>query len=408
MNVLFKSSQIIYLCALFLFIGCNYNSKEKNQVKKTEIPTYLYGINTKSFKVIENKILKDKTLSEILFDAGLSHTLISEVTKKCDSVFDVRKIKTGNPFTLFYNKNDSLTQVKYFVYEINMIEYVVFDLHDSTKIQVFKKSKPVTLRESKIKGEIKTSLWNAMIEKGLSPNLAMQLADKFAWQIDFFAIQEGDFFKVVFIEEFIDSKSIGIKELKFAQFNQDGKNYYTIPFTQANGKVTYYDENGYGMKKAFLKAPLNFSRISSYFTEARFHPVLRIVRPHHGVDYAAPTGTPVMAIGDGMVVKKGYSGGGGNTVIIVHNRTYKSSYMHLSRYANIQVGSAVKQGQLIGYVGSTGLSSGPHLDFRIYKHGCAVNPLKVVSPPADPINKNRKAEFIHVRDSLIRILNGIK
>jgi len=406
MKLSYKSPQIL-IVLLLTVMSCNF-SKDKIKIKNIERARYLYGIKTNLFEVIENKISRNKNLSDILLDAGLPYTQIFRITQCCQRIFDVRKIKAGNPFTCFYAKNDKSKRLHYFVYEINKSEFVALDLHDTTNMQVIKGHKPVTYKERRVEGVVNSSLWDAMVDKGMSPNLAMEMANKFAWQVDFFAIQKGDFFKVVYVEEFIDSKSVGVKELKFAQFNQGGENYFAIPFPQKNGKIAYYDEKGHGMKKAFLKAPLQFSRISSYFSEARFHPVLRIVRPHHGVDYAAPTGTPVMAIGNGIVEKVAYSGGGGNTICIKHTNTYTSSYMHLSRFANIHVGSKVQQGQIIGYVGMTGLATGPHLDFRIYKNGGAVNPLKIVSPPADPVTKGRQAEFNHVRDSMITILNAIK
>ena len=401
----------IICITLFYFQSCDWITPKEKEVpiKKIEKPKYLYGIKTNFFEVIQDKIMRNKSLSEILFEAGLSHTNISGIAESCDSVFDLRKIKAGNPFTMLYDKKDSTQQLKYFIYEINEIDYLVFDLRDSSKIKIFEGHKPVTYKERRVKGVIESSLWNAMVDQGLSPNLAMQLSDIYAWTVDFFGVQKGDYFKVVFVEEYIDNVSVGIKELKYAVFNQDGTDYYAIPFEQKDGKMGFFDENGNGIKKAFLKSPLKFSRISSYFSKARMHPVLRIVRPHYGVDYAAPTGTPVMSIGNGVVLKRGYSGGGGNMVKVKHNETYTTTYMHLSKYANgIREGSRVQQGQIIGYVGTTGLSSGPHLDFRVFKNGKPVNPLKIISPPSDPISKNRKDEYNHLRDSLVSILNAIK
>jgi murein DD-endopeptidase MepM/ murein hydrolase activator NlpD len=177
----------------------------------------------------------------------------------------------------------------------------------------------------------------------------------YAWTIDFFGLQKGDSFTVVYNEQFVDSTSIGIERIKYAEFTHIGEKIYAIPFEQ-DSVVDFFDAHGESLRKAFLKAPLRFSRISSRFSHARKHPVLRIVRPHHGIDYAAPTGTPVRTIGDGVVVKKGYYGGGGNMVKIKHNSTYTSAYLHLSKYnKNAQVGKRIKQGDIIGYVGSTGL-----------------------------------------------------
>ena len=384
------------------------NAKEKISEPQEE-PQYKYGIQVNIFDVIEDKLMRNKHITQMLIEAGISKTKAFELTQSCDSVFDVRKFKAGNPITMLYGNKDSLQTLQYFIYEISNTDYLVFDLRDSTNMRIYKESKPVEIVERRVKGVIETSLWNAMIDKGLTPSLAMEMSDIYAWTVDFFGLQKGDYFKLVYLEEQIDKKSVGVKEIKFALFNHQGKDYYAIPFEGKDGKMGYFDENGNGIKKAFLKAPLKFSRISSYFSNARMHPVIRIVRPHYGVDYAAPVGTPVMSIGNGTVIKKGYVGGAGNMVKIKHNATYTSSYMHLSKYANgIREGSRVSQGQVIGYVGSTGLSSGPHLDFRMYQNNKPINPLKVVSPPSEPIDKKRMSEYIHLRDSVIQVLKQIK
>lgn len=417
MNIMKLSKKTLYITSIvgiIVIIAASYFVffKEESKppvTKKIEKPKYLYGIKTNLFEVVQDEIMRNKSLSEMLLEAGLSQTFIHQIQLSCDSVFDVRKIKAGNPFTMLKSKNDSIQKLQYFIYEINNVDYVIFDLRDSTSLKIYKKQKPVQQIERKVKGVIESSLWNAMVDNGLSPALAMELSEMYAWTIDFFGLQKGDYFKVVFVEEFIDGESVGLKELKYAMFNHQGVDYYALPFTQNDGKKGYYDEKGQGLKKAFLKAPLKFSRISSYFSRSRMHPVLRIVRPHYGVDYAAPVGTPVMSIGHGVVIKRGYSGGAGNMIKIKHNKTYTTTYMHLSRYARgVYDGARIQQGQVIGYVGSTGLSSGPHLDFRVFKNGKPVNPLKVVSPPAEPVSKSRMPEFIHMRDSLLTILNSIK
>lgn len=397
---------------LFGVQSCEWFANQKDDqtnVQEQEEPQYMYGIKVNIFDVIEDKLMRNKHITQLLVEAGISKSKAFELSQSCDSIFDVRKFRAGNPITMLYENKDSIQSLQYFIYEISTTDYLVFDLRDSTQMRIYKESKPVELVERKVKGVIESSLWNAMIDKGLTPSLAMELSDIYAWTVDFFGLQKGDYFKLVFIEEQIDKKSIGVKEIKFAVFNQQGKDYYAIPFEQKDGKMGYFDENGFGIKKAFLKAPLKFSRISSYFSNARMHPVLRIVRPHHGVDYAAPIGTAVMSIGNGVVIKKGYAGGAGHMIKVKHNATYTSSYMHLSKYANgIREGARVSQGQVIGYVGSSGLSSGPHLDFRIYQNSKPVNPLKIVSPPSDPIDKKRMPEYIKLRDSVITILKEIK
>ncbi len=403
---------IFIILVLSMMHSCEWFSTNKTEEQKSEPqeePQYMYGIQVNIFDVIEDKLMRNKHLTQMLIEAGISKTKAFELTQSCDTVFDVRKFRAGNPITMLYGNKDSIQSLQYFIYEISTTDYLVFDLRDSTNMRIYKESKPVEIVERRVKGVIESSLWNAMIDKGLTPSLAMEMSDIYAWTVDFFGLQKGDYFKLVFLEEQIDKKSVGVKEIKFAVFNHEGKDYYAIPFEGKDGKMGYFDENGNGIKKAFLKAPLKFSRISSYFSHARKHPVLRIVRPHHGVDYAAPIGTPVMSIGNGTVIKKGYAGGAGHMVKIKHNTTFTSSYMHLSKYAGgIREGARVSQGQVIGYVGSTGLSSGPHLDFRIYQNGKAVNPLKIVSPPSEPVSKNRMPEYMKLRDSVVLILNSIK
>jgi murein DD-endopeptidase MepM/ murein hydrolase activator NlpD len=240
---------------------------------------------------------------------------------------------------------------------------------------------------------IKSSLWADMKDAGINPVLAIRLSDIYAWSIDFFGLQKGDSFKVLYDEIYAGDKLLDIGTVHAAIFRHAGKDYYAYRFMQGD-TTGYWNEVGENLQKAFLKAPLKFSRISSGFTYSRRHPVTRIVRPHTGIDYAAPKGTPVMSIGSGVVIQKGYAGGGGHTVKIKHNATYTSAYLHLSAYGKgIAKGARVSQGQIIGYVGSTGLSTGPHLDFRIWKNNTPINPLKMESPPAQKILAGRMAEF---------------
>ena len=252
---------------------------------------------------------------------------------------------------------------------------------------------------------ITTSLWDAIITNNLHRQLALELSDIYAWSIDFFGLQKNDSFTVFYDELYVDSLSIGIGKIHAAKFTHKGKPFLAFYFKNdsVNG---FWDEEGNSLRKAFLKAPLKFSRISSGFTYTRKHPIYKTVRPHTGVDYAAPTGTPVMSIGDGVVVQKGYKGGGGHTVKIRHNSVYSTAYLHLSRYAkNLNVGSHVSQGEVIGYVGSTGASTGPHLDFRVWKNGSPINPLTMESPSVEPVPQNAMSEFVVLRDSLSRIIN---
>ena len=247
------------------------------------------------------------------------------------------------------------------------------------------------------------SLWKSLYDNGYNTTLANPLSDIYAWQIDFFGIQKGDGYKVLYDEYFVDdSVSVGIGEIHAAVFHHNGRDYFAFPFEQ-DGFKDYFDENGINLRKAFLKAPLKYSRISSRFNPSRLHPVLKIRRPHLGVDYAAPTGTPVVSIGAGVVTKKAFQkNGAGNYVTIKHNGTYTTTYMHLSRYApGLAVGSKVSQGEVIGYVGATGLATGPHLDFRVYRNGQPIDPLKMESPPSTPLKEAYRDSFELVKKHLM-------
>ncbi|RLD91546.1 MAG: metalloendopeptidase, partial [Bacteroidetes bacterium] len=258
--------------------------------------------------------------------------------------------------------------------------------------------KPVETRIQFASGTIETSLWESIQAADANPMLAVELSEIFAWTIDFFGIQKGDRYKVIYKESYVDSTSLGINKIMGAWIYHNNNEFWGIPFVQDSVR-SFFDEKGNSLRKAFLKAPLRFSRISSGFSNSRFHPVLKIRRPHHGVDYAAASGTPVHTVGDGVITRVGYQkNGGGNYVTIKHNSVYSTTYMHLRGFGKgVKQGVYVKQGDVIGYVGSTGLATGPHLDFRFYKNGSAVNPLKVEAPPVEPIHDNNQIAYETVR-----------
>ncbi len=330
---------------------------------------------------------------------------IDQIVKNSKPVLDVRKIQGGKKYTFFLSP-DSAHQAKYFVYEDSPVKYFVYELFDSLKVH--EGENEVEIRRRTAQGKIESSLWNTMKDNNLDPMLALDLSDIYQWTIDFFAVQKGDRFRVVYDEKYVDSTYIGLGNIYAAEFDSYGEPIYAFRFVQ-NDSIGYFDEKGQNLQKQFLKAPLKFSRISSRFSNGRMHPVLRIRRPHHGVDYAAPKGTPVRSIGDGAVTAKGYQrAGGGNYIKIKHNSVYSTTYMHLSGFAKgIVPGVRVRQGQVIGYVGATGLATGPHLDFRVYKNGTAVDPLKVKSPPAKPVNEENMPYYITMKDSLLNELQKI-
>jgi len=357
-----------------------------------------YGFNTDDFEIKNSKVQRNQTLSTILEKYNVGPNVVHKIVKKSKDIFNVRKIRSGRKYSILFSK-DSLRVPEYFVYEISAKDYVVFDLHDN--VNVYTGEKEVTYKRKTVEGVINSSLYLAMEDAGTSPMLCLEIADIYQWTVDFFGIAKGDSFKILYKQVFIEDKPINDFEILAAVINHDGKDYTAYQYNQG-GKLGYFDEKGQSLQKSFLKAPLKFSRISSRFTNRRFHPVLKIFRAHHGVDYAAPTGTPVHSIGDGKIVKKGFQRkGGGRFLTIKHNSVYKTQYMHFSRFAKgMRIGVRVKQGQTIGYVGQSGLATGPHLDYRVLKHGKPINPLRLESPSKNPIKKKNMQAFTKQRELL--------
>ena len=356
-----------------------------------------YGIPLDLYQVEEGIVHRNQTLSDLLYPYGLSMQEIYQISLLPDSLIDERKIKQGNRY-MFYSLVDTLSDhamyaKTVFVYEKDALNFVAVSIAPGS-IGARNGRKAVDTRLRVASGTIESSLWESMMAADINPMLAIELSEIFAWTIDFFGIQQGDQYKVIYEESFVDSTSLGIDKILGAWMYHNEHDFWAIPFIQDSVR-SFFDEEGNSLRKAFLKAPLRFSRISSGFSNSRYHPVLKIRRPHHGVDYAAPTGTPVLTVGDGIITQVGYQrGGGGNFVKIKHNSVYSTTYMHLSGFGKgIKQGVYVKQGDIIGYVGSTGLATGPHLDFRFYKNGSAVNPLKVEAPPVEPIHESNRSAF---------------
>lgn len=404
---------LLILAGTVLLFSCG-NFREKKAQTKFEkdqadtlvsMPVLRYGIPVDSFIMVSGVVENNQYLGQILNRNGVGMADIDRIAKKSRAVFDARKIRSGNNFTFFLTP-DSLKQPRYFVYENSATEYFVYELFDT--LNVYRGEKPLETRLRTAGGEVRSSLWNAMKDSGLDPLMAIELSDIYQWTIDFFAIQKGDRFRVIYEEQFVDSVPIGIGKIYAVQFDHAGSENYAILFDQ-DQRPEYFDDQGNSLRKAFLKAPLKFSRISSHFSNSRLHPVLRIRRPHHGIDYAAPRGTPVVSIGDGTVIAKAFQArGGGNYVKIKHNSVYTTTYMHLSGFGpGIASGKRVKQGQVIGYVGSSGLSTGPHLDFRVHKNGSPINPLKVEAPPVEPVKPENLPRYTQLKDSLINELKNI-
>lgn len=378
-------------------------SEESAGIEEAEIK-YLYDLPIDSFHIERGKVRPNQTFSVLMNSFGIPFEFINSAIHMAADIFDARRFRAGNNYCVFY-KPDSLDKTAYFVYEKDAAEYVVFSFADS--LTVWNGTKHIDTVRQVYTGSIQSSLWNAFASIGANPMAAIELSDIYAWTIDFFGLQKGDSFQIVYDEYYIDDIPVSIGKVHGAFFKHMGRDFWAIPFEQ-DGRIEFFDKDGSSLRKAFLKAPLKYSRISSGFSHSRMHPILRIRRPHHGVDYAAPVGTPVLSIGDGMVVKSGYNGGAGHMIRIKHNSTYSTAYLHLSRYGKgIKAGAYVKQGDIIGYVGSTGTSTGPHLDFRFYKNDVAMDPLKVESPPVEPVKEDNLARFAIQRTEIMQMLNPL-
>ncbi len=367
-------------------------------------PILEYGIPVDSFFVKNGVIKRNQNLGDLLSQCGISAKKVDELVRAARDVFDLRKIRYGKPYRAYLSK-DTTMQLEYFIYEHTPVDYLKFIFNDS--VQVIKAAKETRAQRREVGVTIESSLWEAMKELEINPIMAVELSEIYAWTIDFFGLQKSDQFKVIFDEIMVDSQKIGTGKIHGAWFRHMDEEIYAIPFVQ-DSVESYFDQEGNSLRRALLKAPLRYSRISSRYSHSRFHPILKIRRPHHGVDYAAPTGTPVLSVGDGKVIRKSYDNANGNMIKIRHNPVYTTAYLHLSRFdKGIHAGSQVKQGDVIGYVGSTGLSTGPHLDFRIYKNGYAVDPLKIEAPPVEPVHEENLAAFDSVKKVTIARLDKL-
>lgn len=401
-----------YLCLLSLaivfsfFLSCQ--EKPKKQAATIAIPAppikritaELYGLDVTERKLVQNTFKRNQFLADVLIPHDVEPTKIHSMGIKSKEVFDVRKMRAGQPFTLVKNEED---KVEYFVYEKNRADYVVFDLRDS--VHIYEGTKPVEKKIKTCAGYIASSLYETILEQNVHPTLAYELENVYGWTVDFFHLQKGDYFKVIYEEKFVDGESLGVGEILGAHFQHLEKDLFAVAFEQ-DGHLDYFDEEGNSLRKEFLRAPLKYTRISSRFSYRRYHPVLKRYKAHLGTDYAAPYGTPIYSVGDGVISKKGYTRGNGNYVKVKHNSTYSTQYLHMRSFAKgMKKGVFVKQGQVIGYVGSTGLATGPHVCFRFWKNGRQVNPKLIDAPPAEPI-KDENVDAYQI--ALVKMLERLK
>ncbi len=375
---------LVLLSSVFLsFVPLDLNSWFNNNKGNTTsvelssfpvvIPTIQYGFAIDTFQVQSGEIKNGEVLGDLLMNYKLDYPAVDQLVKNAKEVFDVRKIRPGRTYTIL--SKDTTQVADYFIYEPSVYEYVVFHLQDDYKVE--RHERPVTTEVATAEGVVESSLWKAMTDNGLSYELTDKMEDALQWSVDFHHLQKGDEFKLVYTKKIIEGEMVGVGMVEAAYYKTGDAEFHAIYFDNKKD-AGYYDLKGRPMNSGFLKAPVKYSRISSYYNPNRLHPILKYRRPHYGTDYAAPYGTPILAVGNGVVTKASYTSGNGNFVKIRHDDVFETQYLHMQKFASgISPGTQVKQGQVIGYVGSTGLATGPHVCFRFWKNGKQVNHLKL-------------------------------
>ena len=407
-NILLIS--FLFLILLFVFNKINSkNENKKDQVILEEVVINTeYGIETNSFYFNKFKIQSGETFSDIFDRYHINPIIVDKIQRHIvdNNIFDFRDIKAGNNYAVFSTK-DTIREGKVFVNEINYVDYLLFDLRDSLVVGFFQKE--VEIKNRYCSGIVETSLWAAIVDSAkLSPALLMKMSEIYAWTIDFFRLEKGDKFKIFFEEKYVEEKSIGVGKIMAALYQHKGNEFYAFNFQINENYDDYFDENGKSLRRAFLRAPLSYSyRISSRFQKSRLHPVTGKRKPHLGTDYAAAQGTPIIATANGKITKSSYTKNNGYYVKIRHNATYSTQYLHMLKRGRALEGQYVKQGDIIGYVGQTGLATGPHVCYRFWKNGRQVDPYKQKLPEAEPISKDYFHDFKIIADSLYNILDKI-
>lgn len=382
-----------FLWLIFL-VGCKNNTADQNITKEVPKDSIFYGLNFNQFEVYRDTVKKDETFGQIMLRNKIGYAQIYGISKEYRAVFDVRRLGIGRPYIILKSK-DSIQSTEYFIYEKDAINYAVIDFTEG--VNVYKERKAVKYVTREASGVINTSLSEAILDQGIDYNVTNNLSEVYAWTIDFFSLQKGDKFKVVYKEKFInDSIYAGAGPIEAAYFEHNGKPFYAfrhMPDTVSK-IVEYFDENGNNLRRAFLRAPVNFAKISSrYNLKRRIAYYGNKVRPHKGTDYKAAVGTEILATANGRVVESTRRGGNGKYVKIRHNNVYSTQYLHM-KAQKVKKGDYVKQGDVIGWVGMTGNTSGPHVCYRFWKNGRQVDPLKEKLPAAKPLPKNILEKYL--------------
>jgi len=396
-----------YFILFILIQSCVFDFNTTEEVQ----PKIEFGFEIDNYKVSRDTIRPGDSFGEILINKKLSYPQIYKIVQTIKDSFDIRWLTAGKPYTILSTK-DSLEQPLYFIYQPNKLNYVVIDFANFDSIVAYNKKKPFKIVRKTTSGSINSSLSETMDQQGLPWELINQLSDIYAWTIDFSRLQQGDRFKIIYNERYIeDTLLVGIKSIDAAYFEHNNEEIYAFHFITDSLKVNpeFYDDNGNSLQRTFLKSPLRFSNISSrYNLKRRIAYYGNKVRPHKGTDFAAPVGTSIMATADGRVVKSSYTRGNGYYVKIQHNNKYSTQYLHMQKNGRIKKGAYVKQGDVIGRVGMTGNTSGPHVCYRFWKNNRQVDPFKQKLPPGQPVSKNLKANFDDYILPLKTELNQIK
>lgn len=400
-----KKIVLVFLLSSFI-ISCEKIKEEEISVPKAKPHLVEFGFNLHDFNVQNDTIKSGDTFGSLLEKQNLNGREVYDIVAKVKDTFDVRSIRKGKPFTILRSK-DRTNKIQVFIYQPDRLNFYVVDFRDS--ITVHKKTRPLTFKSRIIAGALNGSLSETLQDLKIDPALAPRIAKIYAWSIDFFKLKKGDKFGLKFTERYInDTIYDGVDSLKAAFFEYKGKKVYAFPFApDANSKKQdYYDEEGKTLKNFFLKAPLKFVNITSHFTKNRFHPVQLIWKAHKGTDYAAPTGTPIMTTAAGVVEQAGFTTGNGNFVKVKHDKMFSTQYLHMSKIL-VRRGQKVKQGQVIGKVGSTGLATGPHVCYRFWKNGVQVDALKLKLPTSTPMDSRYRQKYMEYMNPLKRELDSV-
>lgn len=389
--------------------SCKNDKKSNVIITKEPKPVYEYGFKLNDYKVINDTIRLGENFSDILLRNHIDYAKILQIANTVRDTFNVRGIKAGIPYTILAKK-DSIAQAQIFIYKPSLVRYSVINFQDSI-ITASNKKKPIKTVVKTASGIINGSLIETVDNKGLNLYLAYKLEDIFAWSIDFFRLQKNDKFKIIYEQHYInDTIPVGIGDVKAALFEHGGNDYYAFKFTTDSVKniTDFYDEKANSLRRMFLKAPIKASRITSKFNLFRRIALYgNKIRPHKGTDFAAPVGTPIMTTANGVVIESQFKGGNGNYVKIRHNRTFTTQYLHMSKRA-VRVGQYVKQGDIIGYVGMTGNTSGPHVCYRFWKNEQQVDPLRLKLQASDPLKQSLRPKYLTYIKSLKQQIDSLK